>query len=90
MENKSTVLDEFILVVKYDRIDKRENSPFQQTVSNNNLGIVIESADESFNIGDRVYFLGQYERVIIDSADVLVMKKANIFKVIPNEEISQK
>lgn len=86
MENKGKVLDGFLIVEKYDKIKKRNDSPFQQAVSNNNLGTVLESADEDFQPGNLVYFMNKYERVVMGGAEVYVMKRDNIFKVIPGAE----
>lgn len=86
---KGKILDEYIVVQKYDKIKKQENSPFQSVVSNNNLGEVLESGDTDFAPGDVVYFLNKYERVNMDNTDVYVMKRENIFKVVSGAQDEQ-
>ena len=84
------ILNDYVVVEKLDTVQDSgdSTSPFLKSVTiNNNMGIVVDIG-KSYPLkkGDKVYYLGKYERAYYDNREVLVMKPDNIFKVIADGE----
>lgn len=80
------LLNDYIIVEKYDDVQKHGVGGFIKPVVNNNLGVVLECSEKSSELekGCLVYFLNKYERAYFEGRDVYVMKIDNIFKVLQN------
>jgi len=81
-----TVQNSYIIVERYDKVDK--TTKFQSITINNNMGRIIESGDDDWKEGEIIYFLKDFERVMMDGKEVLVMKHENILKLVEGENDS--
>ena len=81
------VMNDYIIVTRYDNVQNGKQTRFKMPEVNNNLGIVKESGDPDFKPGDKIYFLSKLERVTLASSEqVLVMKADNILKKVESDE----
>jgi len=80
------IYDNKIIVEKYDKTKKTKNDggPFSPSRfadaldTNDNLGIVAASGDETVVEGTKVYFGNTSERIFIKGAEYYVMTKSNL------------
>lgn len=75
---KVTPANGFILVENDDKVKKAHQGGFVIPKTSNNLGVVVLSNDERVVVGQSVYYAGAYERALIESKDLLILKYENI------------
>jgi hypothetical protein len=77
--SKVKPVNDFLVLVPFDKPKKglREN-PFSSLVASNNLGTVKYSSHLDYPEGTQVYFGGQYEKLIVEGAEVIAIRTENI------------
>ena len=82
--SKITTTEGVIVVEIFDKREKADiMNPFASIVASANLGIVKYSrACNDLDVGQKIYFGGQYERLIIEGVDVLAMKESNVIAIV--------
>lgn len=81
--SKVNPVNGMILVEPLDKLKKKAGeNPFANIVASNNLGTVKHSSTPDYSVGLQIYFGSQYEKIIVDGAEVLAMKVENVIATV--------
>lgn len=77
---KITPVNAMLVVEQYDKGRKRaqEGGPFTSVIASANFGIVKYSSNENYPPGAQVYFGSEHQKLVVEGAEVLVMKETNV------------
>ena len=79
------VLNNQILLEKFDKVRKTNNTPFADIVSNDNLGIVAYSGHPECSVGTKAYYGPDFEKLTIEGQEYFAMKFENLIAVVQED-----